>query len=171
MVIPVIGPSHAGKSKTIKRLVVLGLLDSAVHLELDLVLGEPSRSDGHKAVRVVTDLIIEEEKLRAAGVKRHVLVDVGAGQLVSPPFACYLSSFSAYPSSVIVIWCDEETFKIRHGDNAPNEVDRYYGPTSSLNSFWENARLAGRLVDTSVVSVDTAAGHLAEIVREMIATV
>jgi hypothetical protein len=141
MVIPIVGPSKAGKTETTRRLIADGILTTIERLDLDEVLGSSHRGDGDEAVRIVDAYSVE-------GSLRHVIVDVGAGQLVSPIFKSYLRSFPGYPRSVVVLWCDEATFRRRHGNNAHNEVGRYYG-ASSLQEFWKAARASGRLVDTS----------------------
>ncbi len=146
MIIPVIGPSKAGKTETTKELVRAISLRGPLRLEridLDDLLGPSARSDGERAVSLVTSF------LTTGCIDRCLLVDVGAGQLASPVFADYLGKFPDYPSSVVAIWCDEQTFRNRHGKNASNEVGRYYGPTSKLAVFWNDARSAGRLVNTS----------------------
>ena len=142
MLIPIVGPSKAGKTETTRRLMADRFLTPIELIDLDEALGPSNRGDGDEAVRIV-------QCHSAERTRRHVLVDVGAGQLVSPVFESYLRSFVGYPRSVVAIWCDEDTFRQRHGSNADNEVGRYYGATSSLPDLWNSARAAGRLVDSS----------------------
>jgi|HubBroStandDraft_2_1064218.scaffolds.fasta_scaffold101826_2 hypothetical protein len=157
MIIPVIGPSKAGKSTSTRRAAssVLGRVD------LDELLGSSCRGDGQKAVTALRAL--------SAIIEPDILVDVGAGQLVSDCFSSYLSSLEGYPLNVVVVWCDEFTFCKRHGDNAPNEVGRYYGERCPLLSFWESAKREGRFVDTSEPSTPAeSAARLAEVVEEIL---
>ncbi len=164
MLIPVIGPSKAGKTETTRALV--GSCSFQLErVDLDEELGSSHRGDGVKAVERMQHLAT------SIPADRHVLVDVGAGQLVCSSFASYLITYKDYPRSVVVIWCDEPTFRNRHGTNAPNEVSRYYGPKNSLTPLWENAASAGRLVDTSgAYAPKEWAQKLKLIVQQMILT-
>ena len=161
MLIPIVGPSKAGKTETTRHLLANNILTCVDRIDLDEDLGPCSRGDGDAAIR-----IIEAHHVECS--PRHRLVDVGAGQLISGGFQSYLRSCSGYPRSVVVIWCDEATFRQRHGSNADNEVGRYYG-VSSLNSFWDAARACGHLVDTSGgYAPATWAGQLAGILRQIL---
>ncbi len=161
MLIPVVGPSKAGKTQTTLRLATDGILTGVELIDLDERLGSSHRGDGDEAARIL-------QAHSAEGPLRHVLVDVGAGQLVSPVFGSYLRSLFGYPRSVVVIWCDEFTFRQRHGDNAHNEVRRYYG-AGSLQDFWDAARASGRLIDTSgPYAPATWARDLGIVVKEML---
>jgi hypothetical protein len=161
MVIPIVGPSKAGKTETTRRLIADGILTPIERIDLDEALGSSHRGDGDEAVRILHAYSVE-------GSLRHVLVDVGAGQLVSPIFESYLRNFSGYPRSVVVIWCDEATFRQRHASNAHNEVGRYYG-ASLLQDFWNAARASGRLVDTSGPYAPTIwARELGSVVGQML---
>lgn len=143
MVIPVVGPSKAGKSQATGRLLALALVHGLERYDLDGALGQDHRSDSERAITLVEALVAR----RAPQV--HVLVDVGAGQFFADGFRAYLAAFPRYPGSVIVVWCDEQSFRFRHGANAPNEVDKYYGASSPLRAFHEAAVAASRAVDTS----------------------
>jgi hypothetical protein len=157
MIIPVIGPSKAGKSAS-TRLAASSVLG---RVDLDELLGSSCRGDGQKAVRAMRAL--------NAITEPDILVDVGAGQLVQNCFSSYLSGIEGYPLNVVVVWCDEFTFRKRHGGNAPNEVGRYYGEGCPLLPFWENAKHEGRLVDTSEPSTPAeSAVRLAEVVGEIL---
>ena len=159
MIIPVIGPSKAGKSANTK------LAASSVfgRLDLDELLGSHCRGDGQKAVRAMRAL--------SAITEPDILVDVGAGQLVSECFSSYLFGPDGYPLSFVVVWCDESTFRERHGVNSPNEVWRYYGEHCPLLPFWKRAEQAGRLVDTSTPIAPTeSAARLSKVVEEILKT-
>src|SRR2546425_288587 len=109
MVIPVVGPSKAGKTQTTAGLVTaplsFGLPLTVRRVDLDEELGSANRSNGELAKNCIDHLVADSRR------DLLVLVDVGAGQLVSSGFAAYLSNFVGYPESVVVIWCDEETFR------------------------------------------------------------
>jgi hypothetical protein len=100
-----------------------------------------------------------------------ILVDVGAGQLVSECFSSYLFGPDGYPLSFVVVWCDEPTFCKRHEVNAPNEVWRYYGESCPLLPIWKRAEQEGRFVDTSEPIPPTeSAARLTKVVEEILKT-
>src|SRR5260370_32845405 len=146
MVILVVGLSKAGKTTTTKALVSaqmsLSLPLTVRRVDLDEELGSANRSNYDMAKSCIDQLVADSP------IDLVDLVDVGAGQLVSAGFASYVSRFVGYPESVVVIWCDVETFRCRHGDNAPNEERHYYG-SSPLMKLWHEADAADRLVNTN----------------------
>ena len=93
-----------------------------------------------------------------------LIIDVGAGQLVEPTFRSFLESCGAYPSRTVVIDCGEQSFRERHGENAPNEVHRYYG-AGSLEPCWQQAKRASCCVDSSG---SVAPEHWAEQLRSIL---
>jgi hypothetical protein len=144
MVVFIVGPSKAGKTQATKTLAA----DASqmcpfevVRFDLDEELGPANRGFADRAIECCATAS------GLSGPNRIVLVDVGAGQLVSSTFRHFLCNSLAYPVRTVVVDCGEETFRERHGDNAPNEVTRYYGP-NSLEYIWREAQRSGRYVDT-----------------------
>jgi len=144
MLIYVVGPSKAGKTEATKALIAdpkaFGICQPTVRIDLDEVLGPGNRGMGQKAVDYCRSISLNENTV--------VLVDVGAGQLVSTEFRAYLRRLPAYPDAVVVVNCGEEAFRRRHGANAVNEVGRYYGK-GSLEPLWIEAAESARIVDSS----------------------
>ena len=68
MIIPVIGPSKAGKTETTKELVrsgILSLSGPVERVDLDEELGSSHRADGEAAVRLVRGLVAEDRTDRS----------------------------------------------------------------------------------------------------------
>lgn len=144
MLIYVVGPSRAGKTAATKALTAepkaFGMSQPMIRIDLDEVLGSERRGIGRKAIEYCQSIDPNENTI--------VLVDVGAGQLVSSEFRAYLRQLPSYPDAVVVVDCGEETFRRRHGTNAVNEVGRYYGE-GSLEPLWIEAAESARIVDSS----------------------
>ena len=111
-----------------------------IRIDLDEALGSENRGMGRKAIEYCRSIDTNQNAI--------VLVDVGAGQLVSSEFRAYLQQLPSYQDAVVVVDCGEETFRRRHGTNAANEVGRYYGE-GSLEPLWIEASESARTVDSS----------------------
>jgi hypothetical protein len=155
--IPIVGPSHAGKS-TLTRLISTNterfvLPPTVVNLNLDDELGSKHRSDGAMAFEIIA---------RHSQRVELVLADCGAGLLV---FSAYFREcISRNLLQVVAVWCDVETFRTRHlPDTVEREIDHNYG--HAVAPIWERARSLDRLVDTSLgISEEKAADQMAAIV-------
>lgn len=159
-VIPVIGPSHAGKTTLVGCLVnhasQYGFSTCLTLLDLDKELGSDHRSDGIKACKII------EERNKTTEI---VLADCGAGLTAfSGEFLEFLTSAADYPRSLIVVWCNKQTFRNRHSEN---ELGNNYNET--LSAIWETARSVNRLVNTSEgISCQDSAQKMALIVKEIV---
>jgi hypothetical protein len=158
MIIPVFGPPKAGMTPAVQYLWLHDLVLAVECRDMDGALGKRWRSNGPRAIEMFEGILKNPPSDR-------VLVDIGAAQLMAPEFVDYLTSSSAYPSSV-VMWCDEPTSRRRHGGGS--ELHRYFG-AGPLDALWETARVAGRVVDTSGEEVpERWARDLAEIVSRIL---
>jgi hypothetical protein len=159
MIVFVIGPSKAGKTAATTFLAAnaaeCGAPGHVVRVDLDEELGPANRGIGERAVQFCENIDDVPGMV--------ILVDVGAGQLVSHTFQEYLRG--AAPHVVIVVVdCGQPTFFERHGQNAPNEVWRYYG-NGSLEPWWVNAANQNRLVNSNgIYCPDRWARQLAGII-------
>ena len=125
MVVYIVGASRSGKTTVTEHVVnqsseICGR--SLDRIDLDEKLGPSDRGRAQKAIEVCEQITTRH---RSASL---LIVDVGAGQLVEREFREFLKSSGAYPDRVIVVDCGEQAFRERHGANAVNEVERYYGP-------------------------------------------
>lgn len=156
-VIPIVGPSHAGKSTLIRLLSTnpeqFALPRTIVNLSLDDELGAGHRSDGAMACEIIASNNRTVEL---------VLADCGAGQLVFSAF--FREWISQNMPRVLTVWCDVETFRSRHSpDTVEREIQHNYGP--AVTQIWESARNLDRLVDTSLgTSEEEAAEQMAAII-------
>ena len=155
--IPIVGPSHAGKSTLIRLISTnperFALPPTIVNLNLDDELGSGHRCDGAMACEIIASY------RRSAEL---VLADCGAGQLA---FSAYFREWiSRNLLRVLAVWCDVETFRTRHSpDTVEREIRHNYGP--AVAQIWEGARNLDRLVDTSLgTSEEKAADQMAAII-------
>ncbi len=142
VVIALVGPSHAGKSKLTETILAepcqQGLDCAPEVLDLDESLGSSHRSDGTRAIELVRSCAGAGHKL--------VLVNVGAGQIVDPAFRAFVLNESGV--TPVAVWCDESTFRSRHSrETADREFQNNF--TAELTALWEELRARSQLVDTS----------------------
>jgi hypothetical protein len=89
VIIPVVGPSKAGKTESVRALQRLGLVRGFAYLDLDCALGEDHRSNVDPAITIV-------EKCQPG----TVLVDVGSGQFMEPRFRSYLERLPGWAAKL-----------------------------------------------------------------------
>ena len=106
--IPLLGTSRAGKTTVSRRLVEAPVsydLDSLRLLDTDEELGPSHRSNAQRAIALLQRNNTEDEV---------VLADCGAGLIAfNEGFRQFLTAHPDYPRNLIVVWCDESTFRSR----------------------------------------------------------